>query len=295
MRIYLTGSTGSLGTGVLRYFKNNEIVQSSINILNKKELEKSVVKSKCDAIMHTAAIVGSGSCDAFGNELTTMVNVGGTQNIIDIAKKHSLKLIHFSSTAIYGRNDATVITEKTGVKPNTLYAITKWLSEMSVLDEIEPENRMLIRPVMVYHSNDAFTNQKSINYAVQSILKREPQIVLNLDPETFKCYTHIEDFCRTLEGLIDRKQWKKEFNISCGENKKERVDKIFRYISEVLENESTGIVFRAERDTLGNHVISNRNAEKCSKVKPKYSVYKGINEIIKNHEAKTDEICECVE
>jgi len=281
MKLYLTGGTGSLGTGIQRYFRHNEISSSSINILHRDELEKSIKNSNCNAIIHAAAIVGSSSCDAFGRNYTYKVNVDGTQNVIDIAKKLELKMIHFSSTAIYGNKEEGVITEETRPHLNSSYSSSKWLSEIAVIDNMEPKMRMIVRPVMVYHTRDSFTNQKSINYVIKSILNREPQISLNLDPNTYKTYTHIEDFCNILEGLINNKRWGDVFNISCGEYRKEKVKTIFDYISNKLENKETEIIFRPDRDTLGNHIISNRKATRYSKVRPKYNIYQGIDEMLR--------------
>ena len=285
MKIYLTGSTGSLGSGVMKYFGTHKIIAGKANILSKEQLLADIIKSDCDAIMHTAAIVGSSSCDAFG-KYSQQVNVEGTKNIVEIADKLDIKLIHFSSTAIYGKySHEKTIEEDTSSTPNTLYARTKYDSEYEV-EDLALEQQMIIRPTMIYHTNDALTNQKSLNYAIKSTLNNEPQIVLNLDPNTYKCYTHIEDFCNILEALITKNCWGEDFNISCGADKCKKVESIFNYIVDELENitpNKTNIIFRRDKDTLGHHIVSCKKAINYSGVIPKYTIKEGIDEMIAHY------------
>jgi nucleoside-diphosphate-sugar epimerase len=289
MKAYLTGATGSLGTGIRKYFKKHEIISGIANILDKNYLEEEIKNSECDAIIHTAAIVGSSSCEAYGKEFSYKVNVEGTQNIVDISKKFKLKLVHFGSTAIYGSRiyEDDILTENSSSATNTIYSHTKYWSEKAVIETLPLEQWMIIRPTMIYHSNDSFTNQKSLNYTIQSIFNREPQLVLNLDPSSYKCYTHIKDFCRILEGLINNNCWGEDFNISCGVDKKEKTRHIFDYITEKLnETSDTKIVFRPDKDTLKNHVVSCKKAINYSHVVPEYSLKKGIDEMIEFYKKK---------
>ena len=58
----------------------------------------------------------------------------GTKNILELCKKNSVKLIHFSSTSIYGTKKS-IVDEACGpedINPQSPYAATKYREELLI-------------------------------------------------------------------------------------------------------------------------------------------------------------------
>src|SRR3989344_2629968 len=112
-RIFITGATSFLGKGLLDILKERyEIValehskkletKEGVKII-KGSLESISEWEDClsgiDIIIHLA-----GATHATNGELYRKVNVAGTQNLINIAEKHTVKQFIFISTSAVGKN-----------------------------------------------------------------------------------------------------------------------------------------------------------------------------------------------
>lgn len=102
-----------------------EIVEG--DILDEKKLEKELKNS--DAIIHAAAI---SSVDRSIKEpaLTTKINVLGTLNVLESAKKKGVKRVHFVSTdEVFGQAVEHSFNEQSLFAPRNPYASSKLASE----------------------------------------------------------------------------------------------------------------------------------------------------------------------
>ena len=87
-----------------------------------------------DYLHHNAALVPLTKSGSDFHE----VNVVGTRNIIECCQKHAVKkLIHMSSSAIYGLPEEMPITEKTGYAPIEVYGQSKLDGEKEVWKYME--------------------------------------------------------------------------------------------------------------------------------------------------------------
>lgn len=87
--------------------------------------------SEVDYCVHAAAIVGAPACKKY-EALSTLVNVYGTENVID-AKPDEVKLLYCNTGSIYGAGHA-VCDENSPIDPKSHYAVTKYEAEKIVLD-----------------------------------------------------------------------------------------------------------------------------------------------------------------
>ena len=102
------------------------------DVTDKAQLEKVVDEHKIDGIVHLVSLL-RGEC-AKQPYLAVKVNVGGMNNILDIARTRKIaKVIFVSSVQVYGSEEfhgkATWIDESTPRSPQTMYGITKCLCE----------------------------------------------------------------------------------------------------------------------------------------------------------------------
>ena len=147
MRIGITGGAGFIGTNLARSLINLGYEVSIIDDLsngNLKNLENlnatfvagSITNSKdleeftknLDYIVHLAA---RGSVPrSIEDPLTThSINVDGTLNLLEIARKNTIPIIFSSSSSVYGQNTKLPKSEKDWLLPISPYAASKLACE----------------------------------------------------------------------------------------------------------------------------------------------------------------------
>ena len=145
MKILITGAAGQIGSGLshrlsekghdltlvdnLRngYLENikddaDEVIAPFYNLDIASEDLHTECAGKYDVIIHLAAITSLPDCEV--NPLETIhINVSGTANVLEFARKNSVPHVVFASTsAIYENNDVEVFTEDLDVNPRLYYS-----------------------------------------------------------------------------------------------------------------------------------------------------------------------------
>lgn len=112
------------GNQLLSFFRNKNFHFVNGDVTIKGDLE-SAVKDK-DVIIHLAAIVGFPACKN-NPELATAVNIGGTQNLIDVTTPDQV-ILYGSTGSNYGKV-TDICTEESPLNPLSLYGETKTEAE----------------------------------------------------------------------------------------------------------------------------------------------------------------------
>tara|TARA_Y100001963_G_C6755284_1_gene436492 strand:+ start:349 stop:1296 length:948 start_codon:yes stop_codon:yes gene_type:complete len=112
------------GNQLLSFFRNKNFHFVNGDVTIKGDLE-SAVKDK-DVIIHLAAIVGFPACKN-NPELATAVNIGGTQNLIDVTTPDQV-ILYGSTGSNYGKV-TNICTEESPLNPLSLYGETKTEAE----------------------------------------------------------------------------------------------------------------------------------------------------------------------
>ena len=145
MRYVVTGGAGFVGSYLVKLLVNNghnvtvidnlhkgkkenlepifsDIQFEQIDIRDFESLEKILKNS--DGVFHQAALTVVQ--DSFDNpEEYYDVNVQGTENIFQLAKKYNFKVVYASSSSVYGHQDIMPIKENSERKPINPYGKTK--------------------------------------------------------------------------------------------------------------------------------------------------------------------------
>lgn len=82
-----------------------------------------------DVVFHLAALL---HIENPGPELAPeyeRINVGGTRNVVEAARRAGARVVFFSTIAVYGYSRRGVITDETEPRPETYYAKTKLAAE----------------------------------------------------------------------------------------------------------------------------------------------------------------------
>lgn len=161
MGTYLvTGGSGFFGQIMSRYmvgkghtlvnidlcdseFKDEKFICFKGDIRDKELLEKIFSSYKFDAVFHFAAMLAHER--KMMKELWTS-NVDGTQNILDMAIKHGVdKIIFTSSNCLWGKNFDYLVTEEEEPAPVEIYGRSKLEGEKILLSAPDKVNAIIFR------------------------------------------------------------------------------------------------------------------------------------------------------
>lgn len=154
MRILVTGAKGFIGTHMVEYLSDKyEVIGIDFQDGDLREdgmIEYFVIKYKPDIVIHLAAQVG-----IYFNEQDCIHSINSnavmTLRVAKACAKHGVKLIHTSTSEVYGEYGDLIIDEDMPLigKPTGIYAISKRWSE-DAAREYCPNELVIIRPSMPY-------------------------------------------------------------------------------------------------------------------------------------------------
>ncbi|OGG00517.1 hypothetical protein A2Y99_03715 [Candidatus Gottesmanbacteria bacterium RBG_13_37_7] len=140
--ILTTGCSGLVGSRVAdilqhKYLFEDLSLATGINITHLDELEKHIASSRADVILHMAAKTDVDSCEddkAYGEEgAAWMVNVVGTENVVNCAEKFNKRVIYISTDFVFDGNKE-YFSESDLPNPVNWYGETKLEGENIVLN-----------------------------------------------------------------------------------------------------------------------------------------------------------------
>lgn len=190
------------------------------NILKAETLAK-IKKWKPDVIYHLAA--QSAGESAYDNpKFDYLANGYGSYLLSKLAKEIKVKhFIYSSSVAVYGSNIKNKITEKSKIKPDSIYGISKYAGEMFIQQVLGPTNvkTTIFRIFNTYGpgENLNFLKKGMVSIYCSYVWKNKPIIVRGF-LKRFRNYQYIDDVVNILLKTIKNKSLAKNeiFNLSSG-------------------------------------------------------------------------------
>ena len=264
MKILITGAAGQIGSGLSRLLIENghdlTLVDNLRNgyLENLKDDANEVIAPfyevdittgefflKCgdqyDVIIHLAAITSLPDCES--NPLETLrINVSGTANVLEFARKFDVPHVVFASTsAIYENNDTDVFTEDLEVNPRLYYSLSKKMSE-ELIQSYRENYKMkatILRFFNVFGPDGDQTrpNPPLLNFAYRE-LSNDRAPVLSGDGEQVRDFIWVNDVVRMLE-LCMQKQPNDVFNVCSGVTVS--VNQMSQWVAEAFGKEHIGL------------------------------------------------------
>lgn len=162
MKVLITGGNGALGQSLRKVFKNSFCPShSEMDITNPKSVEKNILKYKPDVLIHAAALVGIRECED-NKEKAWLINVEGTQNIVNALKKlsNNCYFVYMSTACVFAGENKKFYTEDDIASPKNYYSVTKLCGELA---SRQYGNTCIIRtnfvPKQQWKYPKAFTNR----------------------------------------------------------------------------------------------------------------------------------------
>lgn len=221
--IGITGATGVLGKILCEKLKSQNILFSTFNsdIRDYIALDEWIVNSSITYIIHLASKVAVKEVEE-NIDTAYDVNVSGTINVIKAIKKSSkpIGLFYASSSHVY-KSSSTLINETDVLEPINSYGLTKYLSELLLLDfkNKKPQTNICIGRIFSFYH---FSQKPPFLYA--NLMERFKKEDLN---KPFKLYganstrdfLNAEEVCDIILQLV-RIKYDGVINIASGKSLK---------------------------------------------------------------------------
>jgi dTDP-glucose 4,6-dehydratase len=242
MKILVTGSNGVIGTWLRKILseRGHEVIGidvshgfGEIGWEQSMSSEKSFKYARCDLsnfrqlqrifeaggpfdyVYHTAAEFGRWNGEDYYEQVWA-TNVIGTKHIIRLQEHLGFRLVHFSSSEVYGDYPGKMtesVMEKEEVKQLNDYALSKWVNENQIRTSglQHGTETVIVRPFNTYGPGERFHPYRSVNckFAYHA-LHRLPIVVYRGHSRTF---TYLEDACNTFANIIDNFKPGEVYNI----------------------------------------------------------------------------------
>ncbi len=193
MKILLLGENGSLGRQFKNLFRDKKINFNGISRKKNKikfthrNLKKIVDKTKPDIILNCIALTGLIYCQNKSKEAYE-VNTNIPINLLKIISKRSIKLIHFSTEAVFqGKISKKIYFENDKPNPKTIYGKSKLLADKKIL---KSKNTLVIRLPMLFGPTH---NNQIISKLLINLIKGEKVCVAD---DVFSTPVYSPDLCK---------------------------------------------------------------------------------------------------
>jgi dTDP-glucose 4,6-dehydratase len=169
-----------------------------------------------DFVYHTAAEFGRWNGEDFYEQVWRS-NAIGTKNIIRLQEQRKFKLIHFSSSEVYGDFDGVMsedVMEKHQISQMNDYAMSKWVNEMQIRNsrEVHGTETVIVRLFNTYGPGEWYHPYRSVNCKfTYHALHGMPVTVYK---GHFRTSSYLEDTCNTLSNIVDNFKPGEVYNIA---------------------------------------------------------------------------------
>ncbi len=148
-KILVTGGTGVIGRKLVanlrakhhdvwgsdhKHTSDPQYVRADLGEF--RQIEHVIRTVKPDVVYNAGAEFGRWNGEAYYESLW-QTNVVGLKHVLVLQKEHGFKLVHFSSSEVYGDYDGVMtedVMDKVEIKQLNDYAMTKWVNEQQVLN-----------------------------------------------------------------------------------------------------------------------------------------------------------------
>jgi dTDP-glucose 4,6-dehydratase len=241
MQILVTGGCGTVGRGLVHELRRRGHHTVSCDLVHQPDEVGFSVRAdistplyaRCDVgefrqiervfeqmgpfnfVYHCAAEFGRWNGEDF-YETLWRTNTVGTKNIIRLQERLKFKLIHFSSSEVYGDWPNLMVESVTNeyeIKQMNDYAMTKWVNEMQLKNSTEQygTESVIVRLFNTYGPGEYYSPYRSVNCRfLYCALTNTPWTVYRGHSRTS---TFLPDTVKTLANIVDNFRPGETYNV----------------------------------------------------------------------------------
>ena len=274
MKLLITGGAGFIGSCFVRYMLKNhpdykiinlDALTYAGNLDNLKDVETNpnysfVHGNICDKQLVDALMSQVDACVNFaaeshvdrsitGPEIFIQTNVGGTLNLLEMAKKHKIsRYLQVSTDEVYGTLGKTgYFTETTPLAPNSPYSASKASADMLVRAYYETYKMPVLTTRCSNNYGPYQFPEKLIPLFISNLLKGEKVPVYG-DGMNIRDWLYVYDHCSAIDTVLHKGRLGEVYNIG-GNNEKANIEITKLLIKELGKDESS---IKYVEDRLGH-------------------------------------------
>ena len=174
------------------------------------------IKHKIDVIIHLASITDAESSvknkkKVFNNNYKSFLN------IVQFSRDNKCKLIHISSTSVYGSNESLVDEDCTELRPQSPYAEVKLLEE-NHLKKIKKINYVTLRFGTIVGYSMGMRFHTAVNKFCYHAIMGKPITVWKTAMDQYRPYLSLDDAFTTLKYIIEKNYFDNKIHNVCSNN-----------------------------------------------------------------------------
>lgn len=199
MKFLVTGVSGQLGHDIVKELINrgytNYIAPTvkEMDITDKIVVENIMSSYKPDVIFHCAAYTAVDKAEE-NKEICYNVNVNGTKNIVEAAKKNGAKVVYISTDYVFDGSKVDIYVEEDKTNPINYYGYTKLCGE-KLVEELD--KYLIVRISWAFGING--------NNFIKTMLNlSETKNKLSVVSDQIGSPTYTEDLSKLLIDMVER-------------------------------------------------------------------------------------------
>jgi dTDP-glucose 4,6-dehydratase len=269
-RVLVTGGSGTVGAGLVKELRarGHEVISCDLthrqdeigfslrtdvphplyarcDVGEYRQLERLFTAlDPFDVVYHCAAEFGRWNGEDFYESLWR-TNAVGTKNVIRLQEQLGFRLVHFSSSEVYGDWDGVMsedVMENHEVKQLNDYAMSKWVNEMQIRNSATQygTKSVVVRLFNTYGPGEYYSPYRSVNCRfLYCALMGIPWVVYRGHSRTS---TYLADTVRTLANIADNFKAGTTYNI--GGNAEHTIEELSDLIVEICGADPKLVEFR---------------------------------------------------
>lgn len=294
MKILVTGGLGVVGSKLVEvlsersydvWFCDNRHSHKSkyfrCDISEYRQLESIFERHSFDLVYNLAAEFGRWNGEDF-YENVWKTNAIGLKNIIRLQKKVGFKLVHFSSSEVYGDYNGVMkesVMDEYPIKQMNDYAISKWVNELQINNSLlmDEAQTVIVRLFNTYGPGEYYSPYRSvISLFTYRALNDLPYTVYQNHHRT---NTYIDDCVNAVSNIADNFISGRVYNIASDDyyDIKTLSDLVLRYSQ---KSDSKVIYKDVEPQTTINKKVDNRLSVKELGFKSTINIQEGIKRYV---------------
>lgn len=230
-----------------------------------------------DYVYNCAAEFGRWNGEDF-YEILWRTNAIGTKNVIRLQERLKFKLIHFSSSEVYGDWQGLMVEsvmDEHEIKQMNDYAMTKWVNEMQIRNSAAQygTESVVVRLFNTYGPGEYYSPYRSVNCRfLYCALMNLPYTVFRGHSRTS---TYLADTCRTLANISNNFKPGETYNI--GGDKLETIEELSDVIVKVTGADPKLVQYKdAEILTTKQKLVDTSKSVRDLDHKNSYGLEEGI-------------------
>jgi len=217
-RALVVGSEGNIGTPLVQHLKRagHEVLESDIRPAWRDGYVMADINQpvdllpafdwKPDVVFLLSAMVSRVTCEQ-ASSLAIATNLGGINNVLQLAKRVGATVVFFSTSEVYGPGLDRMDEAEPHPNPNNRYGLSKLLGEQLVEYEVRTHGlkAVSLRPFMVYDEDEDVGDHRSAMIRFSSELAQGRPIEVHRG--SARSWLHISDAVRAIEAAVRVKEY----------------------------------------------------------------------------------------